>query len=103
MTWAEKDRDPREQLGDSPLGDSMKHGRHSWDGSEANTKAPVNQSGPKGKEVKVTGEKAEESAVQCAGGSRGQGTRVCVCFASTTMCLTRCTEVVLLGADALGA
>ena len=38
-----------------------------------NTEAPVNQSGPKGKEVKVTGEKAEESALQCYGGGGGQG------------------------------
>ena len=66
----------------------------------ANTEAPVNQSGPKGEEVKVTGEKAEESALQCYGGGGGQGTMVCPCFASTTTCLTRCTEVVLLGADA---
>ena len=29
-----------------------------------NTQAPVNQSGPKGKEVKATGKKAEESAVE---------------------------------------
>ena len=34
MTRAEKDSDPGEQPGDSPFGDSLKHGRHSWDGPE---------------------------------------------------------------------
>ena len=38
-----------------------------------NTWAPINQSKQKGKEVKVTGEKAEESALQCYGGGGGQG------------------------------
>ena len=35
VTRAEKDRDSWEQPGDSPFGDSLKRGRHSWDGSEA--------------------------------------------------------------------
>ena len=44
-----------------------------------NTEAPVNQSGPKGEEVKVTGEKAEEeSALQSYWGGGGQGTMVSV-------------------------
>ena len=35
VTRAEKDRDSWEQPGDSPFGDSLKRGRHSWDGSKA--------------------------------------------------------------------
>ena len=63
MTWAEKDRDSQEQPGDSPFGDSLKHGRYLGQ-LRGNTQVPVNQSGPKGKEEKVTGKKAEESALQ---------------------------------------
>ena len=51
--------------------------------------------------MKVTGKKDEESALQSYEEGRGQGTMIC--FASTTMYLTWCTEVVLLGADALVA
>ena len=44
-----------------------------------NTQAPVNQSRPKGKEVKVTGKKAEESALQYIqeGVARGQWSLFC--------------------------
>ena len=72
---AEKDRDSWEQPGVSPFGDSLKRGRHSWHASEA---TPVNQSGLKGKEVKVTGRKAEESALQSYWGGGGHGTMVSV-------------------------
>ena len=54
--------------------------------------------------MKVTGKKAEESALQslqsygeAVPGDSG------LCFASITLCLTGCSEVVLLGADALVA
>ena len=38
--------------------------------------APVNQSRPKRKEMKVTGKKTEESALQSHRGGGGQGTMV---------------------------
>ena len=62
-----------------------------------NTQVPVNQSGPTGKEVKVTGKKAEESALQYIqeAVARGQW----FLFASTSMCLTWWMEVVLLGGE----
>ena len=52
-------------------------------------------------EVKVIGKKAEESALESCGEAVARDSRLC--FASTTMCLTRCTEIILLGADALVA
>ena len=75
MTQAEKDRDSWEQPDISLFGYSLKHGRHSSDASEA---TPVNQSELKGKEVKVTGKKAEDSALQSYWGGGGQGTVVSV-------------------------
>ena len=87
VTQAKKDRakapcDPGrerqsswEQPGVLPFGNSLKRGRHSWDASEA---TPVSQSVLKGKEVKVTGKKAEESALQSYWGGGGQGTMVSV-------------------------
>ena len=65
-----------------------------------NTWAPGNQSNWKGKEVKVSGKKAEEPALQPCGEAAARGWSLC--FAPTTMRLTQCTEAVLLGADALG-
>ena len=47
-----------------------------------NTQAPVNQSVPKGKEVKVTGKKAGEAALQSYCGGGGQGTMVSVLLQS---------------------
>jgi len=47
-----------------------------------NTQAPVNQSVPKGKEVKVTGKKAGEAALQSYCGGGGQGTIVSVLLQS---------------------
>ena len=38
-----------------------------------NTQAPVNQSGPKGKEAEVTGKKAEEPALQSHGEAVARG------------------------------
>ena len=45
-----------------------------------NTSAPVNQSGLKGKEMKVTGKKTEESSLQSYWGGGGQETMISVLF-----------------------
>ena len=52
-----------------------------------------------GKEVKATGKKPEESAVQYIGEAEPGDSGLCL--ASTTMFLTGWTEVVVLGVDAL--
>ena len=66
-----------------------------------NTWAPINQSKQKGKEVKVTGKKAEEPALQSYWGDSGQGKWFLFCFNHYVP--GECMEVVLLGVDALVA
>ena len=77
MTRAEKDRNSQEQPGESPFGDSLRHGSNLV--AQRRLLGSYNQSRQKGKEVKVTGKKAEGRGWPGDGG---------LCFASTTMCLT---------------
>ena len=66
-----------------------------------NTQASVNQSKPKGKEEKVTGKKAEESAEQYI--REAVAWEECSVFCLTTMSLTWWMAAVLLWVDALVA
>ena len=75
MSRAEKDRDSWEQPGDSLFGDALKCGRPSWDGSEATSRL-IKSIQTQGKEVKVIGKKAEESALKSYRRGHLQGTGV---------------------------